>query len=1255
MTSVATALAMVATSLAVAGTAAADPGFTPEAPESVVDLVRTDHPRLILDDADLTGVQEWIATDDTAAALADDVLGQAEALLAAPVTIYDFPDGRSLLTPVRTILNRTYVLALSYRLTEDTRFLDRAYAELAAAAQFPDWNPESFLSVAEMLHAFAIGYDWLYPALTAQQRGVLETAMVTHGFRPAQAGYDAGASWTTTTSNWSIVCTSGIGIAALALADVEPERAESLLQLGLSHVGPALDEYAPDGGYPEGPTYWDYATRYLVPYLASLGTAVGEDFGISDAPGLSGTVDFSMYMAGPSGRTFNYSDASSTYGGPPAAYWMADRYGQPGYAWWADEGLNTPANPQALLWYGLSERATPAQTEMPLDRYFSGTETVLSRSAWSTPTALFTGFKAGDNSNNHGDLDMGTFVLDALGTRWADELGADSYSLPGYFSTGPDGERWTYYRKRAEGQNTLVINPGSGPDQSVAAAGRIVAQEDSPAGAFAVAELTEAYADQGVTTWQRGVAMIDDRSRVVVQDELTSTTPVEAWWFMHTSADVEIADDGRSAVLTIEGRQLLARLVDAPAQAQFSVMAAEPLPASPNPDGQAANGQSKLTVQLPGVTDLRLSILLEPLPVGGTGEPVPAVTALADWTVPATGASTLSDLTHDGVTVPGFSADTRTLVLETTDLGVIEAVPSNGTDQIDVQMPDALPGTAVVCVGPAGEVCRTRYEVHLTRPYSGPLTGSIVGTNPTSNAVDDDLGTFWSAQGDGQWLRANLPETTTVDGVRVAWSMGNARVYTYDVQTSLDGEQWATVWSGASSGTTLELEDISFDPVQAGYVRILAHGNNANMWMSLSELRISTAQGEWPQTEPAAPDPVAIGIGSGVLNLHPQMVDSPALTVTMSDGTTVPLDPTAASLRSSDPEVAEFTSDGAVVARSVGSTLLTALWRSPTGTLVGGRATVAVTDPGTSTLTAARDGYVRDGTYADTSYGTAASMTVKRDPSSNNAGFNRETYLAFDLEPLDGRELVAAELVLTTVVAADRTMLVDVSTAATDWTEADLTWNSRPAVGTAVGQFTAGSETAPVSIDVTGAAAAALGEGGASLGFALRQNAQDTQAFGTSVWSRERGAGGPTLVLHWAEATACTSTVTGSTTGAIALTGSMACIVDADVRGPVTAADGTSVRIEGSTIAGPVTVPAAGSVIVADTTINGPVQLAGESSSMWVEASTVRGPVTALAPGGTLALLDSEVVGSLACSAESVTVLIDTDVRVTRPECGSDT
>ena len=78
------------------------------------------------------------------------------------------------------------------------------------------------------------------------------------------------------------------------------------------------------------------------------------------------------------------------------------------------------------------------------------------RSAWDDPNAVSVDFKAGDNKANHSHLDLGSFIVDALGVRWACDLGADDYNMPGYFG----GKRWTYYRLRAEGHNTLVINSG---------------------------------------------------------------------------------------------------------------------------------------------------------------------------------------------------------------------------------------------------------------------------------------------------------------------------------------------------------------------------------------------------------------------------------------------------------------------------------------------------------------------------------------------------------------------------------------------------------------------------------------------------------------------------------------------------------------------------------------------------------------------------------------------------------------------------
>ena len=79
---------------------------------------------------------------------------------------------------------------------------------------------------------------------------------------------------------------------------------------------------------------------------------------------------------------------------------------------------------------------------------------VTMRSSWDDPNARFVGFKGGDNKVNHSHADLGTFVLDAMGYRWAMDLGPDDYNLPGYFGK----ERWNYYRLRTEGHNTLVVD-----------------------------------------------------------------------------------------------------------------------------------------------------------------------------------------------------------------------------------------------------------------------------------------------------------------------------------------------------------------------------------------------------------------------------------------------------------------------------------------------------------------------------------------------------------------------------------------------------------------------------------------------------------------------------------------------------------------------------------------------------------------------------------------------------------------------------
>ena len=81
----------------------------------------------------------------------------------------------------------------------------------------------------------------------------------------------------------------------------------------------------------------------------------------------------------------------------------------------------------------------------------------------SVPTM---GFKGGDNSlqqigkgTTHTHADQGSFVLDMAGARWAEDLGADSYSDYGYFSL----QKFDWYAASTAGHNTLSFS-GQGQD-----------------------------------------------------------------------------------------------------------------------------------------------------------------------------------------------------------------------------------------------------------------------------------------------------------------------------------------------------------------------------------------------------------------------------------------------------------------------------------------------------------------------------------------------------------------------------------------------------------------------------------------------------------------------------------------------------------------------------------------------------------------------------------------------------------------------
>lgn len=557
-----------------------------------------------------------IPGDPLAARVFAELKRNAESILAEPPAQHKLV-GPRMLDQSRAALRRISTLAGLYRLTGDRRYFERARSEMLAAASFPDWSPAHFLDLAEMTAAMGLGYDWLHAELSPEDRLEIRTAILDKGLREGLKVYAAPKGWPKARHNWNLVCNGGLVVGALAVAEDAPEIAGPILAAARESAPVALRSYAPDGGWAEGPGYWDYATLYGALLIASLESALGTDYALARSTGFPETGEYRVQFLGPDDRTFNFADASERAEASPQMFWLARRFEKPAYAA-AERGFlerhgvgRNRLGFLALLWLEPEPAAPPAP---PLDALFRGIDVAFFRGAWNDPSAVFVGFKGGDNEANHAHLDLGTFVLDAQGVRWAVDLGSDDYDLPGYFGD----KRWTYYRLRTEGHNTLTLEGNANQDASARAP--IVAFLSVSTRAFAVADLSEAYRP-AASRALRGVALLD-RRRVLLQDEIEAVEPVSPTWNFHTRAAIRIEDGGRRAVLSRGGKTLIARILS-PAAARFAVAPAyAPPPQARQPE------VSNLTIVSPEkARSTRIAVLLS-----GPGDDGPvSITPLTEW------------------------------------------------------------------------------------------------------------------------------------------------------------------------------------------------------------------------------------------------------------------------------------------------------------------------------------------------------------------------------------------------------------------------------------------------------------------------------------------------------------------------------------------------------------------------------------------------------------------------------------------------
>lgn len=436
------------------------------------------HPRLLLRMDDFARMQSAIASDSRLATVHQHINDRAEHLLSQEPLAYQ-KVGKRLLNVSRAALERILFMSYMYRMTGEEMYLAKAESTLNEVSSFADWNQkEHYLDVAEMAFGVAIGLDWLYDELQQSTKDNAKRALKAYAFDTYMT--EDGDVFRRSMSNWNQVCTAGLISAAIACYEDDPsamsEIIEALVQSNKTH---GMTMYNTDGNYSEGYTYWAYGTTYQVITMAALENIFGHDGGLKQSSaGFARTGMWIMFMEGPSGQCFNFSDSnapvyprlplwyiSSFYKDASLLYKEVSKLEDGSYGKSFDERRFLPLV-QVFADASLLKRNLYA----PVQKVWFGGETVethptvLVHTDMSDPSKdYFLAMKGGRASTSHAHMDGGSFIFDAFGMRWAMDLGLQKYNdLEEYgidlWNFGKNSTRWNVFRLNNLSHNVVTID-----------------------------------------------------------------------------------------------------------------------------------------------------------------------------------------------------------------------------------------------------------------------------------------------------------------------------------------------------------------------------------------------------------------------------------------------------------------------------------------------------------------------------------------------------------------------------------------------------------------------------------------------------------------------------------------------------------------------------------------------------------------------------------------------------------------------------
>ncbi len=538
------------------------------------------HPRAYFHRDDLDELRRKVREDPDYAEMAEPVIRNAESQIGQD--LYPEPDylpesgierSRAYQECFRTMRPFTAGMetcAKAYILTGDERFGNEARRRLM---HFMTWDPEGPTSVWNNDEAaMDLGkraprtYDWIYDLLSDQER---ETCRRSLGRRVEQMN-ELHRRMPFTSRPYSSHPGRMIGFVvedSIILAHEVPQAREWLdytLRL-LWSVYPAWG--TPDGGWAEGPGYWNAYIGMLQPTVLLLDN-IGVPF--KNKPFCQNNGWFGLYAVPVGGRMTPFGDGHSgsvSVGFGYTLYRWSTLYRNPYWRWYA-EALNAGPGTQAGQ-FGFYDPTVPAKppTDIPQGHLFPGIGLACMHSDLASPDRnvymLLRSSPYGSVSHSHAS--QNAFAIGAYGEALA--ISSGYYQLYG----SPHHAQWTW---ETRAHNSILVDGEGQVKRSPRSRGHIVEFDDQPEYCYTVGDATEAYGGR-LEKFLRRVLFIRPDTFVIC-DELESAGESTYQWLLHARNEMQLDQQAQSVVISSGDARLTTQILH-PAGLQFSQMEGFPV------------------------------------------------------------------------------------------------------------------------------------------------------------------------------------------------------------------------------------------------------------------------------------------------------------------------------------------------------------------------------------------------------------------------------------------------------------------------------------------------------------------------------------------------------------------------------------------------------------------------------------------------------------------------------------------------------